>query len=74
MTSSTPQLFVETVTERFCGHVLASDIRPATQEDIAQAAALHARGECPHNIVYDVAGWMYDYRRCGTCGKGLGAI
>ena len=67
-------LFVETPTERFCGHVVCSKIRPATQKDLDAAEALHKLGTCQHKVVFDVPGWMYDTRVCYTCSKGLGTI
>ena len=30
--------------------------------------------ECQHTLIYDVAGWMYDERYCGICGRHLGLI
>lgn len=68
------QLAVEIVTERFCGHVSASTLRDATQADLDRADRLHLKGKCPHNVIYDVAGWMYDFRFCATCGRSLGMI
>ena len=69
-----PTLFHERVAERICRHVLASEVTVATPEQIAHAEQLHALGRCPHTIVRDEAGWMYDYRWCVTCGKGLGTV
>ncbi|MFA5378820.1 MAG: hypothetical protein WC455_23915 [Dehalococcoidia bacterium] len=66
--------FKEVVRERMCGIVTQSDIEPATPEDIAEAAALHAQGKCPHNVVYDEAGWPYDFRICFTCGESQGTV
>jgi hypothetical protein len=66
--------FFEEVTERFCGQVVASTIRSATAQDIAEARLLHDQGKCPHNIVIDEKGWLYDARSCFICGKGLGAV
>lgn len=69
------KLFVETVTERFGTRVIASTVRPATAEDVAEAQARVDRGEpCDHRIVYDESGWLYDTRACGTCGAGLGTV
>lgn len=67
-------VFFEEVTERLCGHVLTSSVRPATDQEIAEAARLHSEGRCPHTIVADEKGWLYDIRTCVTCGAGLGAI
>ena len=66
--------FVETVTKHVCGRVLESTIRPATKNDIELAQELHVKGNCPHNVVMDEAGWMFDFRSCHTCGKGLGVV
>lgn len=66
--------YYEDVKETFGGHVIRSEIRPATEEEIAEAARLHAEGKCPHWIVRDEPGWLYDTRSCETCGCGLGAI
>ena len=68
------ELFVETVTERLGEHVLASTIRPATAMDVAVAIRLHSEGKCPHNVVEDTPGWMYDFRACAICGTGLGVV
>ena len=67
-------VFFEEVKERSGGDIVLSTVRPATPEEIEDARRLHMQGECPHNIVHDEKGWMYDYRSCVTCGKGLGAI
>lgn len=66
--------FFEEVAARSGGDIVLSTVRPATIEEIEEARRLHEQGECPHNIVVDEKGWMYDYRVCVTCGKGLGAI
>lgn len=66
--------FFEEVTERIGNCVLASKIRDATKEEIARAAEQHAAGKCPHNIVVDEYAYMYDFRSCFTCGKGLGTV
>lgn len=66
--------FFETVTDRFCGQILTSVIRKATEEDILSAELLHKQGNCPHNIIVDEHFYMYDARKCFTCGAGLGII
>ncbi len=68
------EIWFEEVKERFCGRVISSTLRPATAADIDEAATLHLLGRCPHTIIKDEAGWMYDFRSCVTCGAGLGAI
>ncbi len=65
---------VETVTDRIGEHVLASTVREANDEDIELAKHLHSLGKCPHNVVLDEEGWLYDFRSCYTCGKGLGTV
>ena len=72
--SSHGSAFFEEVTARSRGDIVLSIVRPATTEEIKEARRLHEHGECPHNIVVDKKGWMYDYRVCVTCGKGMGAI
>lgn len=67
-------LFFENVTSRIGEHIISSDVRPATEEEIKKAELLNIDGKCPHNIVYDESGWLYDERHCATCGKGLGLI
>jgi hypothetical protein len=67
-------LFYENVTERIGEHVVASTIRPATEEDVSKAKSLHVDGKCPHTIVKDMSGWPYDFRSCAICGKGLGTV
>ena len=73
-TSAKPIPYCEVPRETLCGHIIASDIHRATKAEIKKAKDLHAKGKCPHNIVWDEPGWMYDYRSCYTCGAGLGAI
>lgn len=68
------QPFCEVVTEKIGDIIIASDVRPATVVEINNAEMLHKEGKCPHNIVYDERGWMYDFRYCFTCGRGLGVI
>jgi len=64
----------EEVSEEINGVVLASKIRPATQQDIDRAAELHKAGACPHTVVFDTLGWPYDFRTCYTCRKGRGMV
>jgi len=66
--------FYEEVTARIGEFVISSNVRPATDDEIEEAARLHLEGECPHNIVVDTEGWPYDLRSCYTCGKGLGHV
>lgn len=71
-TTSVP--FFENVTERIGEQIIASTVRPATEEEIAEAQSLHKEGRCPHTIIKDTAGWLYDERYCVTCDKFLGFI
>lgn len=66
--------FYEVVEEQIDGFVLQSSLRIATAEDIAEAQKLHREGKCPHTIIEDSYGYLYDIRRCWTCGKGLGTV
>jgi hypothetical protein len=74
-----PKLYIESVKERNCGYVSSSDIREATEIEIADAQynyietniCDHAKSEL---IVYDEPGWLYDLRVCGICGEGLGTV
>ena len=66
--------FVETVLETFGGHIIRSEVKAASSQDIEDANKTHLEGKCKHSIVYDTPGWMYDERTCFTCGKGLGLI
>ena len=67
-------MYIEIVRERVGDYILASDIREATAEEIAEAKRKHENGKCDHSIVIDTPGWMYDIRHCAICGTGLGAI
>lgn len=67
-------LYFEKVKETFNGVVISSTISVATKNQIDQAKRLHLEGKCPHNIIYDEYGWLYDFRICATCGKGLGTV
>lgn len=66
--------YIEIPTETIDGHILSSDLRPATEQEIEFAKQQHTQGRCPHNIVEDETGWLYDVRKCAICGKGLGLI
>lgn len=67
-------MMYEIVKERMGPHVIASDLRPVTPDDLAEAERLHKLGQCPHTIVQDEKSWPYDFRSCVTCGAGLGAV
>ena len=66
--------FFEEVTDRIGEVVLASKVRDATEEDIKKEMENHKNGNCQHTIVKDELGWMYDFRSCAICGKGLGTV
>ena len=66
--------FVEEVTEEIGGVVTASKIRDATEQDISKARKLHAKGKCPHNVVFDTRAYAYDIRTCAICGAGRGVV
>ena len=74
MNQNQTELFYEEVVERVGDTVIASNIRPATEEEIKNAEKLHKEGKCPHNIVKDKDGWPYDIRICATCGENLGLV
>ena len=79
MKEKKPKLFVEEVTERYLNHISASTIRKVKPYELRKAKAEYKKaGKCDHNkntlIVYDEAGWLYDFRFCGICGGGLGAV
>lgn len=69
-----PKLFVEEVTERYGEAIIASTVRPATDEEITECKARHAEGECPHTVIYDIDCWPYYERLCGVCGAHRGFI
>jgi hypothetical protein len=68
------QLFKEVVEEKFCNQIIRSYVVPATKKDIILAKKLHKQGKCKHDIIKDESGYMYDFRNCAICGKGLGTI
>jgi hypothetical protein len=67
-------LFVEIPTEVIYGHIVSSTLRPATLKDIEEAKEKYKTGHCDHRIIVDEPRWMYDFRSCYICGKGLGCI
>ena len=68
------KLYYEKVKVRRGNQVIISDIFVATRAQIQETKQLHKSGKCPHTIVYDDDGFLYDFRICGTCGKFLGYI
>ena len=68
-------MFIEVVTERIGDTVVASTVREATQNEVQQARIMHdSYGECNHSVIRDEPGFMYDFRYCAICGKGLGTV
>lgn len=68
------KVFFEEVIEKVAGIVVQSNIREATGDEIVEAEILHKEGKCPHTIVYDEYGPIYDFRICHTCGQSLGTV
>jgi hypothetical protein len=66
--------FFEQFTEHMGDIVTASTVRPATRTDVLCAALSRAYGKCQHTVVFDVSGFIYDIRKCYTCGAHLGYI
>lgn len=62
-------LFFEDVKISFGNHVISSEVRPATQSEIDECKRLYESGLCPHTIIRDEPGWLYDLRICAICGK-----
>ena len=47
----------------------------ANQDEIDNAKDLFKKNKkCEHHLVYDKAGFAYDFRFCGICGKEIGTI
>lgn len=68
------KLYYEVITLGTPDNILASTFHKATKKEISEAKKLHKKGKCPHTIFYDVAGYPYDFRTCGTCGISKGLI
>jgi len=68
------KIFYEEVIEKINGIVIQSNIREPTGDEIVEAELLHKQGKCPHTIIYDELGSIYDFRMCHTCGKSLGTV
>jgi hypothetical protein len=55
--------------------VISSKIRDATDEEIDEARKLYNEQKiCDHSLVVDTSAYMYDFRTCAICGKGLGTV
>jgi hypothetical protein len=68
------KVFYEEVIEKIGHTVIQSNIREATSDEIVEAEELHKEGKCPHTIIYDELGPIYDFRMCHTCGSSLGTV
>jgi len=67
--------FKEIVTERIGNNILASRIEEVTEEEIKSSKKLfETQNICAHSIVVDYRSWLYDFRSCHICGKGLGTV
>ena len=70
--------YVEEVKSRIGRHVLSSNVREATKEDIQHFQHLHDIGGYKHdgieNLIEDTQAYMYDFRSCAICGYGLGTV
>lgn len=66
--------YYEEVLERCAGQVLRSHVREATVAEVEECRRLHLEGNCPHTIIVDTRGWLYDCRDCAICGAGLGTV
>lgn len=68
-------VFREIVTERVGPHILDSRIEDCTQADVdAAIRRFKDTGHCGHEYVWDEPGYLYNFRECAVCGKGMGAI
>lgn len=66
--------WIEIVKERVGDVIIMSDVRPATEEELEECYKQFLLGQCPHTIVEDTKGWLYDFRSCAICKKGLGML
>lgn len=65
----------EVVTHRHGDTILASRLEDITECELEKAQKdFESSRECDHSLVKDEPGWLYDFRSCAICGKGLGAI
>jgi hypothetical protein len=70
----TQEFYIEIVKEKFCGHIIQSEVRKATKEEIAEAELNYLAGNCKHSLVQDSASFLFDFRSCALCGSGLGVV
>ena len=55
--------------------VISSKIRELQPGELETATKLYEETKiCDHSIVYDTPTWMFDFRTCGVCGRGLGTV
>ena len=67
--------FKEIVTSRIGDQVLASRLEEATKVEIEEAQKqFKETGKCDHIFCVDTHSWLYDFRDCYICGKGLGTV
>lgn len=67
--------YVETVSVRMGNIILASTVKPASEQDVQMAKERYAcTGRCDHSIVVDEDCWPYYIRSCHICNEGLGLI
>ncbi len=66
--------FCETPLEKYNDIVISSTVHDPSEEEMQAAKELFEQGKCNHTIVFDEYGWMYDFRKCYTCGMTLGVI
>jgi len=72
-------VFVEIVTDVFCGEIIASELREPTVEEFNEAKKHKCKIPHPRQIgserfIYDEREWMYDSRYCAICGWPLDLI
>lgn len=72
------EYYIEIVTQQIEGLVLESEVRLATEEEILEAKEKFKNGNCSCNttkrLIVDQKAFIYDYRTCALCGKGLGIV
>ena len=55
--------------------VQSSKLRKATDEEVNKARSEYSKTKrCDHSFMIDESAWMYDFRHCAICGRGLGAV
>lgn len=65
---------LERVTAHGVSHVLHSKLRKPTIEEVAAEIDNHASNRCNGTITVDDIGWLYDFRSCAICDRGLGTV